>query len=427
MLARALEAHRGGRLEEAERRYLEVHASGPPRREVVHLLGLVSHGLGKKQKAIEWLRQATELEPSVADGHNDLGNVLHECGQWDEAERAYRRAIEADAAHVKAHSNLGVVLKDKGLLDEAVACYRRAIELDGAFSDAHYNLGVALKQKGELDDAVEALQRALALSPGMSDARRLLCGVLREAGRLEELEAAFDDWLQREPTNPVVGHLRAALEGSDVPTRASDEYVRSVFDGFAAHFDEDLAALGYEGPRLIGEALAKAVGSTETGLVILDAGCGTGLCAAALRPFAGRLEGVDLSAEMVKRAAQREVYDQLEVGELTAFMNNRENRYDVIVVADTLMYFGDLRPPLRGARGALKARGHLIFSLELGVDGSTQEGFALQPNGRYKHGLEYVKRSVEDAALRIASCERVVMRREAGEDVAALLVHARKG
>ena len=40
---------------------------------------------------------------------------------------------------------------------------------------------------------------------------------------------------------------------------------------------------------------------------VLDAGCGTGLCGPGLRGRAGRLVGVDLSPEMLKRAAGRGV------------------------------------------------------------------------------------------------------------------------
>jgi predicted TPR repeat methyltransferase len=426
VLARALDAHRAGQLLEAERLYLKVHQAGPPRRDVVHLLGLVSHGLGKTHRAIELLRWATELDPDVADGHNDLGNVLHESGRLEEAERAYRRAIESNPRHASAHNNLGIVLKDRGSLEEAMDSYRRALEVDPTCSDAYYNLGIALKQKGQFEGAADALERAIELAPQMTDARRVLCGVLRRAERFAELESAFDDWLERDPTNPVARHLKAALSGSQVPTRAPDEYVRSVFDQFAAHFDEDLAQLGYEVPQLIAAALAKTLGPAHRHLVILDAGCGTGLCGVPLRAFAARLEGVDLSPQMVKLAEQRNVYDRLEVAELTAFMGGREAAYDVIVSSDTLTYFGDLRPPLASACVALKAGGRLIFSLELGEEGSTQNGFQLQPNGRYHHSAPYVKQSVNDVGFRLDACETIVMRMEAGKEVQAILVQAKK-
>lgn len=49
----------------------------------------------------------------------------------------------------------------------------------------------------------------------------------------------------------------------------------------------------------------------NTHLDILDAGCGTGLCADVLRPYAKSLVGVDLSPQMLALAAKQQIYDQL--------------------------------------------------------------------------------------------------------------------
>ena len=422
MLERALAHHRLGRLEEAEHIYRTILQSCPRRRDVVHLLGLVSHQLGKAQAAIEMLQLATELDPDHADAHNDLGNILHEAGRLDRAERAYRRAMAIDPRHAKAHNNLGIVLKDKGLLDEAIDTYHRAIQLDPSDGYAYYNLGIALEKSTDMDSAVDALRRAIDLSPGANDARRLLCSVLRQAKRFAELEAAFDQWLERDPANAVAQHLRAAVTGSHVPTRASDEYVRSVFDQFAPHFDEDLKDLGYDVPRLVGAMVGQAFERAQRPLIILDAGCGTGLCGIHLRSFAAHLDGVDLSPKMIEKAAQLGIYDRLEVEELMAFMNNHASTYDLIVAGDTFNYFGDLRPLLVSVGCALNASGHLIFTLELGQDVSDGYGFQLQLHGRYSHAESYVKRSLLDAGFQIAACDTITMRKHEDKDVKGLLL-----
>ena len=418
MLEQALEHHRAGRLSEAESIYREIHQSYPPHRDVVHLLGLVSHRLRKTQVAIEMLQLATELDPDCSDAHNDLGNVLQEAGRLDQAEQAYRRAITADPQHANAHNNLGIVLKDKGLIDAAIATYRRAIQLDPRDSGTYYNLGVALKKANDMDGAADALRQAIELSPDASDAHRLLCSVLRQAERFAELEAVFDQWLERDPTNTVTQN--------QVPTRAPDEYVRSVFDQFAEHFDEDLEDLGYDIPRMIGAVVGQTLGPTQKPLVILDAGCGTGLCGVHLRPFAAHLDGVDLSAKMIEKAAQRRIYDRLYVEELMSFMKKNASTYDLIVAGDTFNYFGDLRPLFDSAQYALNPHGHLIFTLELGQNVSDEQGFQLQPHGRYTHALSYVRRSLLDGGLQIDACDTIIMRKQAGKDVMALLVRASK-
>jgi predicted TPR repeat methyltransferase len=426
-LALALEHHRAGRYQDAERLYAEIHRSGPPRHDVTHLLGLASFHLGKKDVALQMLRLATELDPGGADAFNDLGNVLLDVGELDDAERAYRGALAADARHVRALTNLGIVLKDKGLLAEAVQTYRSVIRLDSGNSEAYYNLGIALKKADDLAGAADALQHAVDLAPEMTDARQLLCGVLRRAGRLAELRVAFDQWLEREPSHPVARHMRSAMIGEDVPSRASNEYVRSVFDRFAARFDQGLALLEYDVPVLIGAMVERVLGAPRGNLAVLDAGCGTGLCGIQLRPFASRLDGVDLSSKMLAMAGRRGIYDRLEVAELTEFMSRHEGVYDVAVAGDTFNYFGDLPPLLACVRDALCSEGHVFFTLEIAGDESRGRGFQLQSNGRYRHDLTYVKEELAGAELQLVDVQDITIRKQAGDDVKGILVGAVKG
>ena len=95
---------------------------------------------------------------------------------------------------------------------------------------------------------------------------------------------------------------------------------------------------------------------------MLDAGVGTGWCGPQLRPYARRLVGVDLSPDMLRKASERQaggrkIYDELAEAELTAFMRARPAAFDLIVSADTLVYFGALDEVLQAAAGSLRAGG----------------------------------------------------------------------
>lgn len=108
----------------------------------------------------------------------------------------------------------------------------------------------------------------------------------------------------RQPQGPASS---CRLHRPGVPARASDAYVQSVFDRFSNSFDSRLAALDYRAPALVAEAVSECLGPLAAGLEVLDAGCGTGLCAALLRPFANRLTGIDLSEGMLSKARARRV------------------------------------------------------------------------------------------------------------------------
>ena len=100
---------------------------------------------------------------------------------------------------------------------------------------------------------------------------------------------------------------------------------------------------------------------------MLDAGCGTGLCGPLLAPYARRLVGVDLSEGMLALAKEKNVYDALMKSELTDYLRDHAAAFDVIVSADTLVYFGDLEDVLAAAAGALRPNGLFIFTLEHAV------------------------------------------------------------
>jgi arylsulfatase A-like enzyme/Tfp pilus assembly protein PilF len=84
-------------------------------------------------------RQATELDPSVADYWNSLGMVLGGDGDHTAAADAFRKALERDPKNARYAYNLGLVLMRAG--DPAArAQFERALALDPAFRPARDRL-----------------------------------------------------------------------------------------------------------------------------------------------------------------------------------------------------------------------------------------------------------------------------------------------
>jgi predicted TPR repeat methyltransferase len=160
-------------------------------------------------------------------------------------------------------------------------------------------------------------------------------------------------------------------------------------------------------------------------LDVLDAGCGTGLCGSYLAPYARRLTGVDLSAGMLAQAREKKVYDELVKGELTEYLRSHVGSFDVIVSADTLVYFGALEEVAAAASDALRAGGLLSFTVEELVDGVPDAEFFLATHGRYSHTKSYVERVLTHAGLP-PGMVRAELRMESGAPVAGLAVRASK-
>jgi predicted TPR repeat methyltransferase len=392
----------------------------PAHAGALHFSGVLAHQQDRGEEAVALIERSLQLEPDQPDWYSNLGIVLQERLRLDEAIAAYERAIALDSEHANAHNNLGVVLRAMGRAAEAEAAYRAAIEVDPDHADAHHNLGVLLNGLGRRREAALCFSKVITLRPKHPEARRLLALAHYTLGDIDRAIEVFEEWLREEPDDPIARHMLAACSGRDVPPRASDAFVEKTFDSFAASFDAKLASLEYRAPALVVEMLAHSGVDASGSLDVLDVGCGTGLCGPLLAPYARRLVGVDLSEGMLARARTRNVYDELVRQELTAYLRDSPGSFDVIVSADTLVYFGPLDTVAASAANALRAGGVLVFTVE-GLDGA---GYALSPNGRYRHSPRYIERVLADAGLR-SEIVPAELRLEAGEPVAGLVVRAR--
>src|SRR5207245_9787127 len=127
-------------------------------------------------------------------------------------------------------------------------------------------------------------------------------------------------------------------------------------------------------PAAVAEGAADVAGAPEGRLGILGAGCGPGLCGEPVKPFRRRLVGGDLSLEMLQRAGVRKPYDDLILGELTAFVGAAPAAWDLVVSADTLVYFGDLAPVMAAALRGLRPGGHLVLTVERASEAEAPQG-----------------------------------------------------
>ena len=426
-LTLAIQAHRTGHSADAEILYNRILEVAPQHPDALHFLGVLLHKRGNSDTGIELINKSIAIDPSQPDRYNNLGNVLLEMGRLAEATAAYEKAIALAPSHANAYNNLGAVYKAQERFDEAAAAYQKAIELDPDHADAHNNLGNLRSAQGKVKEAVAHYCKAITLMPSHPETRKLLGIAYYTLGQTDAAAEVYRHWLADEPNNPIAQHLLAACSGQNVPPRASDAYVESTFDRFAESFDAKLGKLAYRAPELVAEALARACATPGKRFVALDAGCGTGLCGPLLAPYVRRLVGVDLSSQMLTKAQGRAVYDELLKVELTAYLGSQSGAFDLIVSADTLVYFGPLEEVLGAARGALQDEGLLIFTVEAVADEAADgSGYRLNPHGRYSHGRDYLQRVLPDAGFAVLAVEPVVLRMEGGKPVAGLVVTGRK-
>jgi len=206
-----------------------------------------------------------------------------------------------------------------------------------------------------------------------------------------------------------------------VPERMSDAEIKASFDAYAAEFDRHIRSLDYRAPELVAEVLARRLSPAHARLDVLDGGCGTGLSAALLRPYARQLTGVDLSPAMLERARRTGLYDVLVESELGGFLAAHAASFDVCVLVDVLIYFGDLHAIIARAARSLRPGGLLALTVEK----SDRPGSHMHSSGRYSQHADHVR-----AALAAAGCVAIEqveaeIRTESDAPVVGLIVSAR--
>src|ERR1700704_1879973 len=102
---------------------------------------------------------------------------------------------------------------------------------------------------------------------------------------------------------------------------------------------------------------------------------------------------------MLVRANEKNAYDALVKAELTEYLRDNSDAFDLIVSADTLVYFGALESVLAAAAGALRPGGLLVFTLEHAVGAGAGVDHRLELHGRYSHARAYVERLLAGARL----------------------------
>ncbi|MEX8519916.1 MAG: tetratricopeptide repeat protein [Leptothrix sp. (in: b-proteobacteria)] len=421
-LRMAVEMQQNRHYDGAETLYQRILAVQPQQPDALHLLGMLRHQMGRSDEAIELIEQAIAIEPRFAGFYNNLGNI-HAChGRVLAATQAYESALSLAPDEADLHNNLGALYKAERRFDDAYACYARAIQLSPSHINAHNNMGLLYAELGDRKQAIGYYVKSLELMPGNASARKLLGITYYTLGKIDEAAEVYRQWLEQEPEQPMARHLYAACTGLNVPDRAADDYVEQTFDRFSESFESVLnERLNYQAPQLCAAMLTHQLLAPEQQYVMLDAGCGTGLCGPLMAPWAKTLAGVDLSRGMLDQAQTKGVYNDLYKAELTEFLRLSPGQWDVIVSADTLCYFGDLQPVMQAAAQALRPGGTLVYTVEAF---ETPDTYHLQPHGRYAHGRDYLAAVLSAAGLQLCELHSEVLRQEGGKPVPGWLVAA---
>ena len=461
LLQDAKRLHQAGRLLEAAALYQRILQSDPRAFEALYGLGMAHAQQGQLPDGERLIDQALNVNPRFAEGWRARALMLMNLGRHDESRECIDHALllkpdfkealkvrdmltaetakpatmlaKLDGAlvrqpdHAETWNDRGSVLAGMGRRVDALASFDSAIALKPDFIEALSNRATLLFEMDRLEEALLSFDAVLAIRPDLAIAWNNRGNTLTKIGRFEEAVESYDRALALKPD------FAQALENRELPlfelghtVRSPAKYMRGLFDGFSHHYDDTmLNKLGYRG-HLHVRAMVDRVRSHLVPLPwrVLDLGCGTGLVGVAFRDLVtdGRLDGIDISPRMLDAARERGIYSELMLGDIETALAELSRRYDLIVSADTMTYFGDLGSVFAGVASVLEPGGLYVFASEA----KTGDGWEKTNVHRYRHGQSYLRASAQRAGLEFLEIAGCILRQEENEPVAGFLVALRK-
>ena len=473
-LESAANFHSAGELSKAEIAYTRILAKHPSHMETLNLKGILMRDCKKYTLATELFQQVINIDPSRYDFYFNLAEVYRIENKLEEAikhysrsislkpsfyEAVYNRAIcfmgtdceekaiegfksslsikvEADAAinliallisnqkleeakevckqyrylkHPQIFNLMGSIYKSLGNFRRAESYLTKAFEFDSHNVDILNNLSLLFKKSGKLKEAAEMLEKACFLSPKEAFLHYNLAGIYNLSGNKDHAIKHYEISLEYDPNNVSALHMLNAIQGNNTDS-APEEYVGNLFNLYASSFEDDLVNnLQYNIPNKLA-ALTKEIYPGKKFRHALDAGCGTGLCAVAFKNSTDKITGIDLSTEMIKKASEKNLYDQLLTGDVNKIMTSLESKLDLIIAADVFIYLGNLNSFFKVSSKLLENNGLLVFSVE-----NSEKPFELRPSGRYSHSHSYLEHLSKIHNFKIIASRNSQIRKDMGK------------
>lgn len=374
-------------------------------------LGTIYYDQGDTEKAISYFKRAITSDPQNSQASYNLGAIFYSRGRVDEAILYYQKALDGNPNDVDCLFNLGIAYKKNGQLIDAVTCYQKAITIEPDDVDIHYNLGTVFKELEQFDDALAEYQEVIAINPNYAQAYSHLAALYLKMEMVENAIKCYQCLIELNHNVAAAKHILAALAGKSTKT-APQEYVKELFDDYAERFDQSLVdKLEYKTPTMLQEALQEHLQDNFQFNKALDLGCGTGLSGKAFRPFVDHLVGIDLSSRMLRVAEEKNIYDQFYVGDIVEFLQTTNEKFELILAVDVLVYLGDLEPFFKALNNCSEEGTYLVFSTEIW----NGDDFILQQSGRYAHSTSYIKSLTKRYRFRALTQKNARIRKEKGE------------
>ncbi len=379
--------------EPAEQRFRASLAHVPARVSTLVNLAATLLALNKPQDVLDVTAEILAQEADNQDALLHRATALGCLGRMHEALAHFDQLLAVNEQVGEFWSRHAQTLQGLERHAEALKSYQLAVGLDSTLATAWMNLGSLLREAGQRQESAHAFRQAIAHGADTELTRYYLASVTDEA------------------------------QSQTAPSSAPQHYVQALFDGYANEFDSHLVnVLGYKTHVLLNQHLHPvAPGPFQS---TLDLGCGTGLCGGLIHPHTQRLIGVDLSQQMLDKATELNIYDELLQGDIVAHLRTTPHRHDLVMATDVFVYIGDLNPTFEATQAAMPTGGIFCFSAEAAHDEA--QDFELLASLRYAHSERYLRVLASNHGFEVVLLRREPIREDQRKPIVGFLVYLRR-
>jgi tetratricopeptide (TPR) repeat protein len=241
-LQKAVEAHKAGQIQEADRVYTAILKAQPKHPDANHNLGVLAVGVGKVNEALPFLKTALEANPSIAqfwlsyidaliklDRLKDAMDVLDQAkikGAWgDGFEKRETRLREASGGQLS-----DVTLNEPSNADK----------------NSTFDIALLLRDRGELDKAINLLVGEINSSSKDIEMLALLSHCHLLANQMEEAKIYLKKATEIDAENASVGWNTARLMLKEQKPLEALNLARDI----SKRFPDDIEGMGVLGTCL---------------------------------------------------------------------------------------------------------------------------------------------------------------------------------
>lgn len=366
------------------------------------------HQNNELERACQVYRRILRVIPGSPLVNYNLGLALFELKKYADSYNCYLEALEQAPEEQDLLYNFALCAKKRGKFEEAVDAYGTILEQNPNDKDSLYNLGCCLMDLGADSKAISLFVKVLDIAADQTSALNNIACIYHRNGEYDQAKIYYTRLLEIEPEHKIAKHLLASVQG-DSSQNPPDQYIKKIFDNYSSRYEKNMVKdLEYSVPPTMRNIFDQLVKPQKNSLKTLDLGCGTGLCGEAFYGIYSNLVGVDLSRNMIKQASEKKIYSSLYVNEISKYIDSCDEHFKLILAADVLIYFGDLKPFFIKLTQIALPGTYLCFSTEK----STDQDFILRSSGRFAHGFEFVNQVCTQTGWKILKAEPAKLRKE---------------